>query len=73
MELPKSQQLVYDYISKYHEKHRISPVFREIADGIGMSVGAVQGAVTALIGRKLLKQIPNSPRSFVPLKEVNAD
>ncbi len=58
------QQQVLDFIKAYIAERGYSPSFREIANGIGVSVGTIQRFLNALEVRGLVIRNANEARSI---------
>jgi SOS-response transcriptional repressor LexA len=64
MELSQRQKEVLDYIEAYRRQRDLSPTFREIADGVGLSLTTVMAHIQALRDKGCITWEPNSPRSI---------
>jgi repressor LexA len=68
-DLSQRQKEVFDYIEAYRQKRDISPTFREIADGVGLSLASVMAHIQALRDKGCITWVPKSPRSIHVIKQ----
>ena len=69
MALTRRQKQVYDFISRFVDKHGYSPSFDEIAEGLGLSsLATVHKHITNLEEKQLLRRDYNRSRSIDLLK-----
>ncbi len=65
IKLTKKQSLVYNYISEFIKTHGISPSYRDICAGLGLSsVSAVAEHVDNLVRIGALRKSPGEARSL---------
>ena len=63
--ITKKQQAVLDYLQDYTEENGVSPSYREIMNGLGLSsVSAVAEHIDNLIAKGVLKKNPGEARSL---------
>jgi repressor LexA len=67
-DLSQRQKEVFDYIEAYRQKRDISPTFREIADGVGLSLATTMIHIQNLRDKGCITWEPKSPRSIHLIK-----
>jgi SOS-response transcriptional repressor LexA len=68
MELSQRQKEALDYIEAYRRQRDISPTFREIAEGMGLSLASAMEHIQALRDKGCVEWEPKSPRSIHIIK-----
>ena len=72
--LTEKENLVYRFIMRYQEKHGVSPLLREIANGIGInSKGVVHRYIKSLEKSKKIKKVNNRHRGLHKISSINKD
>lgn len=62
--LARRQQEVHDHVAAFTELHGYPPTYREIGEGLGISVNAVAGHVQALVIKGYATHIPGKNRTL---------
>lgn len=65
IKLTKKQTLIVDFINNYTAEHGISPTYREIMSGLGLSsVSAVAEHIDNLVAKGVILKSPGAARSL---------
>lgn len=65
IKLTKKQTLIIDFINEYMTSHGVSPTYREIMTGIGLSsVSAVAEHIDNLVAKGVIIKAPGTARSL---------
>lgn len=64
LQLTHRQKDIYEFIREFQDEHKYPPIFRQIAQAQGISVGAVQWHINAIEKKGRLKRIPNEARTI---------
>ncbi len=65
IKLTKKQTLIVDFISEYLANHGVSPTYREIMTGLGLSsVSAVAEHIDNLVAKGVIIKVPGEARSL---------
>jgi repressor LexA len=68
VKITKKQQAVLDFLQDYTEENGVSPSYREIMMGLGLSsVSAVAEHIDNLVAKGVLQKNPGEARSLVVL------
>jgi repressor LexA len=70
-ELSARQAEIYHFIFDYRKERDMSPTFREIAAGIGLSLSTVVAHIKALRDKRYLDWRYNAPRSIHIIRPVD--
>jgi repressor LexA len=68
-ELSLRQKEVLAYIINYRKEKDLSPTFREIAEGVGVSLATAMAHIQVLRGKRYITWEPNSPRSIHVIRQ----
>jgi repressor LexA len=68
--LPPRQQEVFNFISEYHQTHGFAPVYKEIADGLGLSSSTIIAYVDILKRKGAVRSLPGIPRSLTIIPDA---
>jgi SOS-response transcriptional repressor LexA len=67
--LSPRQDEIYRFILNYRKDKDLSPTFREIAEGVGLSLAAAVDHIQALRGKRYITWQPHSPRSIHAIRQ----
>ena len=74
VKLTKKQQALLDFLEDYTEEKGITPTYREIMTGMGLSsVSAVAEHVDNLVSKGVLRKVPGAARSLEILEWKHED
>jgi repressor LexA len=69
-ELSPRQKEILAYIIDYRQRKDISPTFREIAEGAGLSLGSARAHIQALRGKGYIAWDDRAARSIHIIKQA---
>ncbi|MBR3179978.1 hypothetical protein IKF57_00390 [Candidatus Saccharibacteria bacterium] len=74
VKLTKKQQALLDFLEDYTEEKGLTPTYREIMSGMGLSsVSAVAEHIDNLVSKGVLRKVPGAARSLEILEWKHED